>query len=858
MNTMNGKLNCSMTAENAAFTKIRALEKQIKQLEADVSKQEDEIDSNKEAVSNLENNLSEKVETKAIEANTIQATEINTNSSTTKTLNAEGISATNANIETITADRINNVDTYSGVTVDVNKVISDVAKINEVNSNTVNSTNNKSDELTVNKTTNLNGQVNIDGNMTFTKDNGLSELSGEYLQINAAKATIENKSDGYALYVPGIKGDALFGGSLTVQDTLLAKNLAVIEKAVFPKGAKLENVELENPTITGIEESTDKTNKALDIVNGKLVRKNIEGQGAGTGIADTLICNKKVIVSSEIGDTWKRGNDILAIPISDATALLVNSSSINEVYCEINGDKTLIPDMNMYSAAYSVAHIDAFGVASVAYAVFDETAKTASIRHFNIKNGTVEILNDKLDISQFFDLADASVSTFWENFISAVDVQPATSGLVLRDDTPTFVFKNTSSYIDIDEFAIKTNTETFDSTKHYILTKNGFINVSLGTAGQPATNNKYNSSLGIASDTKIKTITANNGKYVVIDAPTYVMDTTNKKLYWLNDGVEYTQDISDSTVKSVGTYDEDGNTFIAMPAEGILISGNSYATNTYLSYGYTKADYIVTVTADEQTVYVDGNKAEMFGYQFANGEWWDYIASTSEDFFNFIFNVKHEDYKTYKILANCDITIDSTAITSSSNINYNKFNVYSIDSHSLEVTGTPGTRENVSMLMSRTTWNNYAVTIDLFFSAPNTNGAPNFMSDGGLCLNNCSLSFTMGNTPTKAYKKLQFGLGNSNNVTCNSFNVPTTVWDADTTGTEDRNVTFNFNKCSNIYWADINYSQTYYPTYSFSNVRDAFIKSYLSSKAYSATQNYGGYNIIYNTFNNEIIQPTIS
>ena len=242
---MDGKLNCHLTADNAAFTKIRHLENRMDETDEKLAEVEQQVLENTNAFNAHVAQVSERLETKELSATSATANNATFTNAEVSNLNASDITATTIGAETINVANLENVNVLHGKTVDVDKTIATIGQFAETHTTEANNTTTNTTELNVSTEANLTGQVNIDGNLTFTKDNGLSKLQGNYLEVDAANVVINNKNkEAYALSVPGIYGQALFGGSVTVQDTLTAKNLVVVGD-VLMNGLKLgEGTEL--------------------------------------------------------------------------------------------------------------------------------------------------------------------------------------------------------------------------------------------------------------------------------------------------------------------------------------------------------------------------------------------------------------------------------------------------------------------------------------------------------------------------------------------------------------------------------------------------------------------------------------
>ena len=322
---MDGKLNCHLTAENAAFTKLRYLDNRVSQVEEELADVEQQVSANTNAFNEHIAQVSEKLDTKEVSATSVTADNATFTNTEAGNLNANGITATTIDAETINVDNLENVNVLHGKTVDVDKTIATIGQFAETHTTTANNVTTNTTELNVSTEANLTGQVNIDGNLTFTKDNGLSKLQGNYLEVDAANVVINNKTEGgYALYAPGVDGKALFGGSVSVQDTLTAKNLIVVGETLI-KGLKLdESTVLTNPTFKGIKGTNELTTTALVIDNeGKLVSKKISSEAEGS-VASSLVC-KKEIIGATILDEWKLNaeNPVYKLPVSSTAQFVM-------------------------------------------------------------------------------------------------------------------------------------------------------------------------------------------------------------------------------------------------------------------------------------------------------------------------------------------------------------------------------------------------------------------------------------------------------------------------------------------------------------------------------------------------------
>lgn len=676
---MDGKLNCSMTAENAAFTKIRHLDSRVTDAETRLDALEQETTQLDEALQNALTSLGEKVETENVDtvtlnADIVDATHIEADSITTPELTATTIEA-----ESIDVDNLENVNVLHGKTVDVNKTIATIGQFTETQTTTANNSTTNTTELNVDGETNLTGQVNIDGDMTFTKDNGLSKLQGNYLEIDAANVVIDNKNNAeYALYVPGINGDALFGGSVAVQDTLAAKNLIVTEEAHFSKLTLNENTVLDNPTLENIAQTQELTDKALDIdENGKLVRKFVAGGSAGT-VANALIANETRYTSGLL-DKYKQVEEegaAFQMILSDTASYTFYPDLNGNAYLENSNGQRYVFEVGPYASLMlqmlSLVHKNIF------YAVvftFDDDVENvigATLLKINMNNMNVEY---SIDVSEYF-------TSSLDNLSALLTWIPSQAGNILSDDKPVLPFANTNKYIDLVSGNILTRDENFLPGNTYYLSKTNTWYELIGSAANRynwATNNKYSS---IEDAALVDTPYQDDNAYIV-DAPVFMYNGEDIK--WFDSGVLSTLTLDNKTILVL---DENDNKVLFSPGR-LMFNGVEYATNIYNNIGYVVNEYISTTSYEVEKVIIDRTKAnftdvpitaktitiddkatiedietstidaevvktidaEIDGMKFYKGKWYDKIVGTTRELINYVLDTTNKSpYETYSIL----------------------------------------------------------------------------------------------------------------------------------------------------------------------------------------------------------------
>lgn len=858
---MDGKLNCHLTAENAAFTKIRQLEKRVDETDKELDDVKQQVSANTNAFNEHVAQTAEKVETKALSATSVTANTANITNAEAGSLNANGITATTIDAGTINVDNLENVNVLHGKTVDVDKTIATIGQFAETHTTEANNTTTNTTTLNVSTEANLTGQVNIDGNLTFTKDNGLSKLQGEYLEIDAANVVINNKNkEAFALYVPGINGQAVFGGSVTVQDTLVAKNLAVVGETLL-KGLKLdESTVLTNPTFKGITGTNELTTSAL-VVNseGKLVSKKISSEVEGS-VASSLVC-KKEIVNATLLDEWKRNadNSIFKQPLSSTAQLIMGKTTSDEVLLtNENGNQLSLSELGVTAseASYSIVH------RNFVYIIHPtmENGNTFKCVIIPINTNTMEV-SPSFDITQYF---GEFSSTDFEQIVSKVVFQPAVLGMVLPEDVPTIGFIGTNTYINLSTMEVKTRDTAFGNNG-YVLTKNNrWIELSdsvFSGENYYCTNGRYSSvedaALGMPACQYVLDPDTNkiSTQMFYVDAPLFGIHNSHNLIY-LDGGtikeVAFTDIPGYSTYEdNFGTVDKDGNPVYFGP-QFIIASGSISNCNLNLMGGYYPRDYFNTTTSYDETIVIDETKVEVNGSTFVDGVWYDKVVNSVNDLIAFI--TKPKDKKRYKVLFTGYNVVFNTSDTSqfpkvfTTNDIYGTFDIYHIrdDSRtfSLELTGAPGNATKISKLIDACNWHGFYTIVGLLFcnEALNKILAIDNESVSYLHINDCQLTFNTQNTGRNS--KYYLGISDSSNVVYGMVDIPANLF----SDAENKKVDLTLTNCYNIVFNDDNSKNNVQYGYSkmlfsFSDRCEANIYDIGSG---SATQSGPGYNFVYN------------
>lgn len=862
---MDGRMNCHLTAENAAFTKIRQLEKRVDETDKELDGVKQQVSANTNAFNEHVAQTAEKVETKDLSATSVTANTANITNAEAGNLNATGITATTIDAGTINVDNLENVNVLHGKTVDVDKTIATIGQFAETHTTTANNTTTNTTTLNVSTEANLTGQVNIDGNLTFTKDNGLSKLQGEYLEVDAANVVINNKNkEALALYVPGINGQAVFGGSVTVQDTLVAKNLAVVGETLM-NGLKLdESTVLTNPTFKGITGTNELTTSAL-VVNseGKLVSKKISSEVEGS-VASSLVC-KKEIVNATLLDEWKpnAGNTVYKVPVSSTAQFVINTTNGEIQLVNENGNQTKVSDLGvtMEGAIYPIVHRNFVYIIQPTM----ENGTTFKCVIIPINTNTMEV-SPSLDITQYFGQVSSSdySDSIFEVVMAKATYQPATFGPVLSEDVPTIDFIGTNTYINLSTMEVNTRDTAFGNNG-YVLTKNNrWIELSgsvFSGENYYCTNGRYSSvedaALGMPACQYVLDSDTNkiSQQMFYVDAPLFGIHNSHNLIY-LDGGTIKEVAFSDipgySRYESgFGTVDKDGIPVYFGPLV-TDVSSSSSRSNLYLMGGYYPREYFNTTTSYDETIVIDETKVEVNGSTFVDGVWYDKVVNSVNDLIAFI--TKPKDKKRYKVLFTGYNVVFNTSDTSqfpkvfTTNDIYGTFDIYHIrdDSRtfSLELTGALGNSTRISMLIDACNWHGFYTSVNLLFCA----GALfKILAVDDECvsylhINDCQLSFNKQNTGRNA--KYYLGISDSSNVTYGTVDIPESLF----SDAENKKVDLTLTNCYNIVFNDSNSANNVHYNYSkmlfsFSDRCEANIYDIGSG---NATQSGPGYNFVYN------------
>lgn len=841
---MNGTLSSSLNAgkntqqtyqNSAAFAKLRHLENRMDVMETDLNAVEQNVAENTNALTNLNEN----VVTKNVSTN-----KLSTDVLTSENVVSDNVNSMNVNADTITSDKVNanNIEVTHSVfadTVDVEKSIANVGQFVETHTTTANNTTTNSETLNVNKTTNLTGQVNIDGNLTFTKDNGLSKLSGQYLEIDAANVVITNdKKDKLALYVPGENGAAVFGGSVTVQDTIAAKNLIITGEAQLGD-LNIEGIVLDNPTIENIKGTDELTTTALVLDNdGKLVSKMIASETAGS-VANALVA-KKENKTYNLSDEWKPEEGTQKVPVS-STAQFICYQKTNEYYLtNKNGNSLKLDNFNFYQAIGAIAH------KNFVYVIYlGENNSKCEVEQIDTNNMAV---SPRFDITQYVgdisrvedvtDLLDRNIAAF----------QPAMLGPVLNDDVPTICFIGTNNYLNLSTMTIGTRDVAFSAGNTYFLTRSGNWLELTGNINSDVnyyTNGKYSSVEDAVIINKTGCVdVSDTGQLFYVDAPVYGYG--NSKLLYVDGGVLKETPLADIGWKGgsgfFGTIDTDGD-IIGFYPEAIITPGAITPSNIY-TYGYFPREYFSVTVSYTDVITIDKNKVEVYGKTFYDGEWYDAIVENITELFEYI--AKQKDSKRWKVLykGKNDIALDTSNTDQFPFSPVGTFDIYNANGVKLMLSGTPGTSDKISQL-NVCHWHGFNTEVSLVLCRE---------AISWLHINDCTLSFNTTNVvPTNKY---YLGISESNNVEYKLVDIPRSAFLTEES-TNNKLVDVSLSKCHNVLFRGKMNTDAYdYKDIAFNRSSECEV-NITTMDTVTVKQWGAGSNLVYNSYNSSVVQPTL-
>ena len=304
---MQGTLNASLSSNNAAYARIKSLEKKLEALTSEVNVDSSQIEAIQQEIAKYKADMSANVTADNITA----TTNLTSNGSThLKTLTAdERITAIKGiDAETnIVVGKDESKTEITGNKVQTSEVSAAVISANgKVSAGRLEATEASINSLEVTGNTTINGtiatvgkasfnDVEINHDLLFPKVD--SNITGEYLNINAKDAAftgnlqVTGATDiGGNLQVTGatdiggdlqVEGPAVIGGSLVCKDTLVAKNIMgnFVLKDINVNSVAVKNLATDKPVLSNYAVGYDNT--------GKLIPIKAAG-GGSSGIAEAV------------------------------------------------------------------------------------------------------------------------------------------------------------------------------------------------------------------------------------------------------------------------------------------------------------------------------------------------------------------------------------------------------------------------------------------------------------------------------------------------------------------------------------------------------------------------------------------
>lgn len=266
---MQGTLNASLSSNNAAYARIKSLEKKLEALTSEVNVDSSQIEAIQQEIAKYKADMSANVTADNITA----TTNLTSNGSThLKTLTAdERITAVKGiDAETnIVVGKDESKTEITGNKVQTSEVSAAVISANgKVSAGRLEATEASINSLEVTGDTTINGAINTVGKASFNDveiNHDLlfpkvdSNISGEYLNIHAKDAAFTGNLQ--------VEGPAVIGGSLVCKDTLVAKNIMgnLLIKDMNVNSIAVKNLATDKPVLSNHAVGYDNTGKLIPI-----------------------------------------------------------------------------------------------------------------------------------------------------------------------------------------------------------------------------------------------------------------------------------------------------------------------------------------------------------------------------------------------------------------------------------------------------------------------------------------------------------------------------------------------------------------------------------------------------------------
>ena len=522
---MQGTLNASLSSNNAAYARIKSLEKKLEALTSEVNVDSSQIETIQQEIAKYKADMSANVTSGNITA----TANLTSNGSThLKTLTADeritavkGIDAeTNIVVgkdeskTEITGNKIQTSEVSAAVISANGKVSAGRLETPEASINSLEVTG----DTTINGTIATTGKasfndVEINHDLLFPKVD--SNISGEYLNIHAKDAAFTgNLQVTGATDIGGdlqVTGPAVIGGSLAVKDTLVAKNIMgnLLIKDMNVNSVAVKNLVTYKPVLSNHAVGYDNTGKLIPIKatggGSSGVAEAVETEAINPDIKSYPVYgaidpNKYVVCSNKVDDDTYRVVmvDLAAQPYTTTMALYHWSTGEIETLASLTG---LVP--HALSSFTNVA-LDNDKVYYV------EIADLKSIKCFNYTDRTTTTVYTSTDLEFYaFNTLVPYVVGYGISFALFGDARaaegtnsPVNIKRVVRLDNGSVVAED-AEYVKSGTYGgilIPTDLNNYGSTS-YIITENNKAYWSINDTAEDINSFKFNYTDGATGTT---------------------------------------------------------------------------------------------------------------------------------------------------------------------------------------------------------------------------------------------------------------------------------------------------------------------------------------------------------------------
>ena len=508
---MQGTLNASISSNNAAYARIKSLEKKLEALTSEVNVDSSQIEAIQQEIAKYKADMSANVTAGNITA----TTNLTSNGSThLKTLTADeritavkGIDAeTNIVVgkdeskTEITGNKVQTSEISAAVISANGKVSAGRLETPEASINNLEVTGN----TTINGTINTVGKasfndVEINHDLLFPKVD--SNISGEYLNIHAKDAAFTGDLQ--------VKGHAIIDGSLVCKDTLVAKNIMgnLLIKDMNVNSVVVKNLTTDTPVLSTKAVGYDNTGKLIPIKaaggGSSGVAEAVETEAISPDLKsypvyEAIDPNKYVVCSNKADDDTYRVVMFDAEPRTTTIALYHWSTGEIETLASLTG---LVPQAG---SGFTTVALDNDKVYYV------EIADLKSIKCFNYTDKTTTTVYTSTDL-EFYAFNTfvpyvvgygISFALFGDARTTEVTSGPVNIKRVVRLDNGSVVAED-AEYVKTGTYGgilIPTNLNNYGSSS-YIITENNKAYWSINATVESSNSFKFNYTDGATGTT---------------------------------------------------------------------------------------------------------------------------------------------------------------------------------------------------------------------------------------------------------------------------------------------------------------------------------------------------------------------